>query len=293
MSATFSIPKKHLTWLITGCSSGFGLSLTRIALAGGHTVIATSRNPLRTPELVAEVEGKGGRWLQLDVDSPDSARVIENLEQSGQEIDVLVNNAGFSIYAPVEIFAEDEVRAQMETVYFGPLRLIRAVLPHMRKRRFGIIVNMSSGAALEARDSMGAYAGGKAGLDGLTKVLAKEVAPFNIRALTIVLGTFNTNMGNAAVLSKNPLPDDYKGSVAEQMIHVLSSGKLVPNGDKDKAMKAVYEVVVGEGAGAGREAERFLPLGTDMTIRVKMVQDYLAHALTVFGDVINSVGIDK
>lgn len=83
MSATFTTPKKQLTWLITGCSPGFGLSLTRIAQAGGHTVIATSRNPSHTPELVAEVEGKGGKWLQLDVDSPNSAQVIEDLEKSG------------------------------------------------------------------------------------------------------------------------------------------------------------------------------------------------------------------
>ena len=127
----------------------------------------------------------------------------------------------------------------------------------------------------------------------MTKVLAKEVAPYNIRALTVVLGTFNTNMGNAAAMGKNPLPEDYKGSVAEQMIQFISSGKLVPNGDKDKAMKAVYEVVVGEGAGAGREAERFLPLGTDMTARVKTVQEYLAHSLEVFGNVTNNVGMDK
>lgn len=100
---------------------------------------------------------------------------------------------------------------------------------------------------------------------GLTKVLAKEVAPFNTRALTIALGTFNTNMGKAAMLDKNPLSDDDKGSVAEQMIRYISSGKIVPNGDKDKSVKAVYEVVVGEGAGVGREAERFVPLGTDMT----------------------------
>ena len=166
MSATFTTPKKQLTWLITGCSSGFGLSLTRIAQAGGHAVIATSRNPSRTPDLVAEVESKGGKWLQLDVDSPNSAQVIEDLEKSGQEIDVLVNNAGFSIFGPIETFIEDEIRAQMESMYFGPLRLIQTVLPHMRKRRFGIIVNMSSGAALEGRDSMGAYAGAKAGLDG-------------------------------------------------------------------------------------------------------------------------------
>lgn len=100
-------------------------------------------------------------------------------------------------------------------------------------------------------------------------------------------------MCNAIVLGKNPLPEGYKGSVAEQMMQFLSSGKIVPNGDKDKAMKAVYEVLVGEGAGAGREAERFLALGSDMTARVKMVQDYLAHGLETFGDVTNNVNIDK
>lgn len=166
MSTTFTTPKRPLTFLITGCSSGLGLSLTRVALAGGHTVIATSRTPSKTPELVAEVESIGGKWLQLDVDSPNSAQVIQDLEKSGQQIDVLVNNAGFIIYSPVETLAEEELRAQMESMYFGPLRLIRAVLPGMRKRRFGVVVNFSSGAALEGRDTMGGYAGAKAGLDG-------------------------------------------------------------------------------------------------------------------------------
>jgi hypothetical protein len=132
-------------------------------------------------------------------------------------------------------------------------------------------------------------------LAGLTKVLAKELAQFNIRVLTVVLGTFNTNFGQAIDFSKKFLLEDYKGSGADRMIQFLSSGKLKPkpNGDKNKAMKAFYDVAVGEGAGVGREAERFLPLGTDMATRVKMVQDYLAHATDVFGDVTNSVGIEN
>ena len=169
------MPKKQLTWLITGCSSGFGLSLTRIVQSGGHKVIATSRNPNRTPELVAEIESKGGKWVQLDVDNPTSAQTIEDLEKSGQQIDVLVNNAGFSIFTPVELATEDEIRAQMETMYFGPLRLIRAVLPHMRERRFGVIANFSSGAALDGNDTMGTYAGAKAGLDGRLRLLPNSV----------------------------------------------------------------------------------------------------------------------
>jgi NAD(P)-dependent dehydrogenase (short-subunit alcohol dehydrogenase family) len=166
-------PRKH-SWLITGCSSGFGLSLTRLALAAGHTVIATSRNPSRTPDLISEIESKGGKWIQLDVDSPNSGDVIASLEKTGTKIDVLVNNAGSCIYAPVETLTEKEVRAQMETLYFGPLRLIRAVLPYMRQRRSGVIVNMSSGASLDGIPTMAVYGGAKAGLDGICRPLYSE-----------------------------------------------------------------------------------------------------------------------
>jgi NAD(P)-dependent dehydrogenase (short-subunit alcohol dehydrogenase family) len=167
MATTISIPKRPLTWLITGCSSGFGLSLVRAVQAGGHTVIATSRNPARTPDLVAEIESKGGsKWIKLDVNDRNCGAVIHDLEKSSVEIDVLVNNAGFVTIAPVETTTEAELRAQMETMYFAPLRLIQAVLPHMRKRHFGTIVNHSSGASLDGNPGMGPYAGAKAGLDG-------------------------------------------------------------------------------------------------------------------------------
>lgn len=127
----------------------------------------------------------------------------------------------------------------------------------------------------------------------MTKVLAKEVAQFNIRALTVVLGTYNTNFGRAAAVGKTPIPDDYNGSMAVQMIHYVKGGIGRPNGDKDKAMRVVYDVVVGAGVGAGCEAERFLPLGSDMTTRVQMVQDYLAHGIDAFKDITNSVGLDE
>ena len=164
--STFTTPDRPLTWLITGCSSGFGLHLTREVQSHGHTVIATSRNPSRTPELVAEVEAKGGRWLALDVTDRDCGRVISDLEEAGTHIDVLVNNAGASIHGTVEGLSDDEARSQLELLYLGPYRLIRAALPRMRVRRFGVVVNMSTGAALEGRASMGIYAAAKAALDG-------------------------------------------------------------------------------------------------------------------------------
>ncbi|KAL2848777.1 putative short-chain oxidoreductase [Aspergillus pseudodeflectus] len=284
---------EKLTWLITGCSSGFGLSLARAVLAGGHKVIATSRNPSRTPVLVAEIESKGGKWVQLDVNSSYSGTVIDELERGGDRIDVLVNNAGYCVYAPIETATEAEVKAQMETMFFGPLRLIQTVLPYMRQRKSGVIVNMSSGASLDGINTMGVYAGAKAGLDALTKILAKEVAPFNIRTLTVVLGTFNTNMPNSIVLGETPLPEDYRGTFTEQVQELLVGGKIKPNGDKDKAMKAVFEVVAGVGVGEGHQSEKLLPLGSDMSPRLKGVQEYIGQALDVFGSVTNRVDVDE
>lgn len=175
LAPTLNIPNRPLTWLITGSSSGLGLALVRLVQSRGHTVIATSRNPPRTPDLVAEVESKGGRWLRLDVDEPDCGRIVDRLEkEEGITVDVLVNNAGWSVHGPAEHFTEGEVRAQMETLYFGPYRLIRTAVPYMRRRRTGMVVNISSGAGLEARESMGAYAAAKAALD--SEFLAQKIA---------------------------------------------------------------------------------------------------------------------
>ena len=127
----------------------------------------------------------------------------------------------------------------------------------------------------------------------MVKVLAKEVAPFNVRALTVSLGSFNTNMPNAIKTGKNSLPDDYKDSMADQVVHAFTRGKFVPDGDKDKAMQAVYDVVMGEGVGKGREGEKLLPLGRDLAARVKQVQDSMAQSMDVFGDICNSVYTDK
>ncbi|KAK4160471.1 hypothetical protein QBC43DRAFT_325320 [Cladorrhinum sp. PSN259] len=167
----------RLTFLVTGCSSGLGLLLSRRILSQGHNLVATSRNPSKTPALVSEIEsfqgGGRGRWFPLDVTDPtagpDLISTLEKEEGGGTtatQIDVLINNAGFSIHAPVETFTDEELREMMDTHYFGPARLIRAVLPHMRRRRKGVIVNISSGAGLQGRPSMGGYAPAKAALDG-------------------------------------------------------------------------------------------------------------------------------
>lgn len=157
----------QLTWLITGASSGFGRCLSKIALEHGHRVIATSRDPYRNLETKDEIECLGGRWVRLDLDDHGCGRLIDNLEKEGTYIDVLYNNAGWAILGPTETFSEAQVRKQMETMFFGPYRLVRAVVPYMRERRRGMIVNISSGAALDGREGMSVYAASKAAMDGM------------------------------------------------------------------------------------------------------------------------------
>lgn len=181
-SATYTIPSRPLTWLITGCSSGFGLALARLVRSQGHRVIATSRNPAKTPDLVAEFSAEGHRWETLDVDAPDCGALIARLEeQEGVQVDVLVNNAGWALYGVAEHFSEDEVRRQFETLLFAPFRLTRAAMPYMRARKFGIVVNVSSASGLAAIPSMSIYGGAKAALDGKRKPSSPCTCPFSVR----------------------------------------------------------------------------------------------------------------
>lgn len=280
-----------LTWFITGAASGFGLAIARIALANGHAVIATSRNPSGTdPSIKAELELLGARWVALELSDLNNASVIDGLEKEGVHIDVLFNCAGGCILGPAEAISEAELRHQMDMLFFGPYRLARAAVKYMRERRRGIIVNISSGSALEGRDSMSAYAASKAAMDRATHVLSKEVAPFNVRTLTVSLGSFQTNFASGITTPAAAPPADYKGSVAQATVDGLkgSVGASL-EGDPVKACQAMYDVIVGQGIGEGREAEKFLPLGRDLAAAVKLATDRLHHSMDVFGEVCNNV----
>ncbi|KAI1333812.1 hypothetical protein F5Y15DRAFT_323213 [Xylariaceae sp. FL0016] len=291
MAAATSPRKQPLTWLITGCSSGFGLAFARTTQSHGHNVIATSRIGSRTPELVVEITGRGGRWLTLDYTDANCGQVVENLEAEGTKIDVLVNCAGIARSGPIECFSEAEVRNLMETNFYGPFRLIKAMAPYMRRRRSGAIVNISSGAGMEARNTLGMYGASKAALDGMSKVLHKEMKDFNVRVLLVYLGTFNTEMLSKVNRVEHPLDADYQGTITKKNFDVLTTGDFAAPGDHEKAVQAIYDVIMGEGVGAGLDRELMIPLGVDMAERVKETQDRLTHMMDVFGDICNNVNI--
>ena len=169
--------------LITGCSTGIGRA-TALELAGrGHDVIATARRPETLDDLAV------ARRLALDVDS--DASVVAAVRAAG-EVDVLVNNAGWEVAGPVEKVGLDHVRAMFETNYFGAVRMIQAVVPQMRERGSGVIVNVSSVAGRVAGPLNGFYAGTKYALEALSESMHYELGHFGIRTLIVEPGAIAT-----------------------------------------------------------------------------------------------------
>lgn len=183
------------TVLITGSSTGMGLA-TAVALARArHDVYATMRNPDRSPELrtIAHQESLPLTILRLDVES--DAAVTQAVRQVLAErghIDALVNNAGISPFGAVEDLPLDVFRRTMETNYFGALRCMQAVLPAMRERKSGCIINVTSIAGRIALGAHGSYTATKFALEALSEVLAQEVKPYNIRVVIVEPGIIQT-----------------------------------------------------------------------------------------------------
>lgn len=123
--------------------------------------------------------------------------------------------------------------------------------------------------------------------------MSKEIAPFNIRALTVYLGGFDTNFTNSVTASKTPIPEDYKGSMTEMVTTSVQGSNYVPDGDHIKASRVLYEMVLGEGFGAGKESETVIFLGRDMWKSVERADEKWKHDLETFKEVCNNVYIEK
>lgn len=193
--------------LITGASSGIGLATAVTLGEAGHTVYATMRNPDRDTKLRNIIAEKKlpVSILPMDVDSDESVDgAISAIRSQGEEIEVLVNNAGIERTGSVEELSLEDFRATMETNYFGPLRCIRAVLPAMRDKQKGCIINVSSIAARIACSPLAAYSASKAALESLSEALAQEVKPFNVRVAIVEPGIIDTAMARRI---ERPLSD--------------------------------------------------------------------------------------
>ena len=181
------------TWLITGAGRGMGVEFARAALAAGHNVVATGRNPETVRSAVGEHENL--LVTVLDVTDPHSAEdaAAAAVERFGR-IDVLVNNAGSFLAGFFEELTTEQVRAQIETNLFGPMTVTRAVLPVMRRQRSGLVISISSGAGVVGGPSGSAYAASKFALEGWMEGLTGEIEPFGIRTMIVEPGFFRTEL---------------------------------------------------------------------------------------------------
>jgi NAD(P)-dependent dehydrogenase (short-subunit alcohol dehydrogenase family) len=200
------------TWLITGCSTGLGRALASAVLDRGETVTVTARDAASVGDL-ARSYPRTALALPLDVtDHAQGRGVVRAAQERFGTVDVLVNNAGHGYRAAVEEADEDQVQELFATNFFGPAALIQAVLPGMRERRSGTIVNISSIGARSSPVGAGHYAATKAALEALTACLRKEVQPLGITVMVVEPGAFRTSY-KRSLASPREVISDYAGTV--------------------------------------------------------------------------------
>ena len=250
---------QHRRWLITGASSGFGRALAEAVLAEGDAVVATARRPAA----LADIAGRRGATVRaLDVTDGEQVRdvVAEAVATGG--VSVLVNCAGHGLIGALEELTDAEFRGVMETNLFGALAVTRAVLPHMRERGSGHIVQMSSMGGVSANPGHAVYATSKFALEGASEALAGEVAPFGIRVTIVEPGPFRTDFAGRSMLPSTPMAA-YAGTPARAARDRFRDQDGVQPNDPAKGAAAIIAAVRGP-AGPLR-----LPLGEEAVARIR------------------------
>lgn len=228
-------------WFITGTGRGLGVELAKAALAAGHSVVATGRNPAKVAAAIGEHPNL--LCLKLDVTLLEDAQAaVEAAVAKFGRIDVLVNNAGNFYAGFFEELSPEQVRNQLETLLFGPMNVTRAALPTMRSQRAGLLLNISSTAGLAGGIFCSAYAAAKFGLEGWTESLAIEIAPFGIRTMLVEPGFFRTELltPNSTTFAQPSIQDYADRSKATSDAWSGMSGKQ--GGDPAKLAHAIVHL---------------------------------------------------
>jgi NAD(P)-dependent dehydrogenase (short-subunit alcohol dehydrogenase family) len=228
-------------WFITGCSTGLGRALAQAVLEHGHRAVVTARNPAQIQDIFSKYPQES-LAVALDVaDYGQIARAVAAAEARFGAIDVLVNNAGYGYLAAVEEGEEDEIRAMFETNFFGLAALIRHVLPGMRARRRGHVINISSVGGLIGNPSAGYYNATKFAVEGLSEALAREVEPLGLRVTVIEPGPFRTDWAGRSLKKPRRAIEAYAATAGARRAQISGySGKQA--GDPARAAQAIIQV---------------------------------------------------
>jgi NAD(P)-dependent dehydrogenase (short-subunit alcohol dehydrogenase family) len=229
-------------WFITGVSTGFGKHLAELALAQGDQVAATFRQQGQADEFSRQA-GERGCGLVADVsDEAAVQRAVTAAIATLGHLDVVVNNAGYGSIGPIEEVPEVEVQRQFDVNVFGPLRVLRAVLPHLRARRSGHILNITSIGGLRAFAGMGIYNGSKFALEGIGESLAQQVGPLGIQVTNIEPSGFRTDWAGRSATFVEPQNADYLDTVGQNM-KILQDIDGKQAGDPQRAAQAMFDLV--------------------------------------------------
>lgn len=244
------------TWLITGCSTGLGRALAGAVIEAGHNAVVTARDVAKVEDL-ADAAPDRVLPVALDVTKPEQiGSAVQQSQRRFGGVDVLVNNAGYGYRAAVEEGEDAQVRALFETHFFGAVAMIKAVLPGMRARRCGAIVNISSIGAQVMPVGSGYYSAAKAALEGMSGALRGEVAPLGISVTVVEPGAFRTDFAGRSLLQSAAVIDDYAGTAGQRR---KENDTMHGNqaGDPAKAGAAIVAAV------ESSEPPAFLLLGPD------------------------------
>jgi len=228
-------------WFITGVSRGLGLAIARAAIEAGDEVVGTTRDGLRPPQL----DSPRCKIVRLEAsDIGAIAAVVAEAHRVHDRLDVVVNNAGYGLIGPVEAASVEDVQRQFAVNVLAPIAVIRAVLPMLRRRRSGHIINLSSIAGLAPAPGAGLYAASKAALWALSQSLAQEVEPFGISVTVVSPGPFRTEFLSArSVHQTGDLAQDYQSTVTGDALGRLMRRAGIQTGDPDRAAQALIEIV--------------------------------------------------
>ncbi len=243
MSESISAP---LVWFVTGCSSGFGKRLAEEILARGDRLFATARDAASLAPL-AEQYPENCRTASLDIAQPDQIRsVVAEAASAWGRLDAVVNNAGAGLLGALEECSDEEIRQNFETNCFGPLNVIRAALPVLRRQRSGHIVNISAAAAISNYPGFSVYGGAKAALELACESLRAETEPCGIKVTLVQPGPFRTNFIGALHRAAGRIPE-YQATSGKFAALLEKMNGRQP-GDPAKAAAAIFEMVHGEKA---------------------------------------------
>lgn len=229
-------------WFITGCSTGFGRALATNLLENGYRVAVTARDPAKVKDLVA-INDQNALAIALDVtDKEQVAASVAKAEDHFGPIDVLVNNAGFGYFGAIEESDETEVRSMFESNFWGLAEMTRAVLPKMRERRSGTIVNISSIGGFVSFPGLGYYHATKYAVNGFSEALKKEVEPLGIKVVLVQPSGFRTDWAGRSANDAPVTIGDYAETAGMNQANIRGYSGNQP-GDPVRAAKAIVQAV--------------------------------------------------